>query len=75
MTYNQLVSDSRCPIGVQCIQAGSAEIAVTLAKPGSPPGALTLSTAPGGGTGNYLSYTVDLDGVGRFSPSATLTVG
>jgi len=30
--YNRLLSDSRCPLDVQCITAGNAAVAITLAK-------------------------------------------
>lgn len=44
VTFTALVSDSRCPPGVQCIQAGNAVITVALARPGSAPVTLTLRT-------------------------------
>ncbi len=74
VTYNQLVQDSRCPSGVQCIVAGDATIAVTLAKAGSAPATLSLNTdAPT--TGQYLSYAVALVDLGSSaSPPATLRV-
>lgn len=33
--FNELVTDSRCPIGVVCVSGGHADIAVTLAVPGA----------------------------------------
>ena len=44
VTFTALVSDSRCPPGVQCIQAGNAVITVALARTGSAPVTLTLGT-------------------------------
>ncbi len=44
VTFTSLVSDSRCPSGVQCIQAGNAVITVTVTRPGSAPVKLTLDT-------------------------------
>ena len=59
---------------MQCIVAGDATIAVTLAKAGSAPATLSLNTdAPT--TGQYLSYTVALVDLGSgASPPATLRV-
>ncbi len=74
VTYDDLVQDSRCPPGVQCIQAGDATIAVTTAKAGSPPATLSLRTdAPR--QAQYLSYTVELVELGDGgSPTARLRV-
>ena len=44
VTFSAVVSDSRCPPGVQCIQAGSAVITVSVTRPGSGPVGLTLRT-------------------------------
>ncbi|MDP1803938.1 MAG: hypothetical protein Q8K72_02115, partial [Acidimicrobiales bacterium] len=44
VTFAALVSDSRCPPFVQCIQAGEAVITVALTRAGSGPVSLTLST-------------------------------
>ncbi|MEA2703836.1 MAG: hypothetical protein QOJ69_1144 [Actinomycetota bacterium] len=74
VTYDDLVQDSRCQPGVQCLVAGDATIAVTLAKAGSPPATLSLDTdAPR--QGQYLSYAVELVQLGGGgSPTATLRV-
>ena len=44
VTFAALVEDSRCPIGVQCIQAGRAVISLTVAKAGTAPATLAVST-------------------------------
>ncbi len=44
VTFTSVVSDSRCPPGVQCIQAGNAVVAVTVTRPGTGPVKLTLDT-------------------------------
>lgn len=44
VTFASVVSDSRCPPGVQCIQAGNAVISVTVTRPGAAPATLALDT-------------------------------
>ncbi len=44
VTFSALVSDSRCPRGAQCIQAGKAVISVAVARAGGGPVTLTLDT-------------------------------
>jgi hypothetical protein len=74
VTYQDVIQDSRCPPGVQCIVAGDAIIAVTLAKRGSPSATLTLDTAVPGPV-RYLSYGIELVQLGPGgSPPATLKV-
>ena len=66
------IQDSRCPpFPAQCVVAGDASITVTLAKAGSSPATLSIGLP---GSDQYLSYTVELIGVGRLTPSATLMV-
>lgn len=73
VTYTALVSDSRCPVGVQCIQAGRAVISVTVTRPGSAPATLTLGTdMPRSARAG--ARTVELVTVGRLTPIAQLKV-
>ena len=74
ITFQDVLQDSRCPVGVQCIVAGDAIIAVTLAKTGSSSATLSLNTESPV-TAQYLNYTVELVDLGRGgSPPATLKV-
>ncbi|CAN5650116.1 hypothetical protein BH24ACI3_BH24ACI3_02340 [soil metagenome] len=45
ITFIELVEDSRCPEGVDCIQAGKAVIRVKVAADGREPQCITLETA------------------------------
>jgi hypothetical protein len=74
VTFTSVVSDNRCPPGVQCIVAGSATISVTAAKAGMPVAGLTLGTdTPTSAT--YGKYTIELVGLGRGpAPAASLRV-
>lgn len=75
VTYEEFLADSRCPIGVQCIQAGNATIAVSLAATGAEAATLQLNTTEGPVSGSYSSYTVALVNLFRGpSPAATLRV-
>jgi hypothetical protein len=60
VTFTSVVSDNRCPPGVQCIVAGNATIAVTMAKSGMPSATLSLNTDDGPTSGQYGRYTVEL---------------
>ncbi len=60
VTFSNVGPDSRCPPTVQCIQAGSASIGLTLAKAGSAPAVLVLFTSEGPATAQYGPYTVEL---------------
>lgn len=44
VTFEKVLSDSRCPVDVQCIQAGEASIRVQVQAAGGEKAALTLST-------------------------------
>jgi hypothetical protein len=73
--YSQLLSDSRCPLDVQCITAGNAAVAFTLAKEGSPPSTVTVNTTEGPPSGGYLTYVVELVDLNRgTSPRARLRI-
>ena len=74
VTFTAVVSDSRCPAGVQCIQAGKAVITVTVARPGAAPVTLTLGT-DGPKTARSGDRSVELVSLGRGqAPSAQLRV-
>lgn len=73
--FDSVTSDSRCPTDVQCIQAGSATVALTIAKL---TGQMTksfasLSTAPGKDTATVYSQPLRLLSVepGRVSTAPT----
>lgn len=67
VTFTALVSDSRCPRGVQCIQAGNAVISVAVARPGAGPVTLTLDT-DGPKSARSGSRSVELISIGRGQP-------
>jgi hypothetical protein len=75
VTYSQLLSDNRCPQGVQCITAGNARITVIAGTDSNAPVRLTLNTDEGPTSAEYLTYTVQLVSLGRGAqPTATLRV-
>lgn len=54
----EVLEDSRCPRGVQCVWAGRARIRLVAAKPGTRPAQLEVSLA--GPTVRYLDYDIRL---------------
>jgi len=60
VTFVSVVEDSRCPAGVQCIQAGNGAISVSMAKAGGAPAGLTLNTTEGPRSATYGTNTVEL---------------
>lgn len=60
VSYTRIREDSRCPPGVECIQAGNGKILVTMHKEGSNSAAVELNTTDGPKSGRYLNYTVTL---------------
>lgn len=75
VTYSQLLSDNRCPAGVQCITGGNARITVMAGTDSNPPEILTLNTDDRPQSARYLDYTVELVSLARGSrPTATLRV-
>lgn len=61
VTFESVVEDSRCPLGVDCIWEGNAEIAIQVAKAGEPPASRRLNTHPSRGTEvSYLGYRIGL---------------
>ena len=44
ITFRSVASDSRCPAGTQCVQAGNAEVLLDVAVSGGPPASVALNT-------------------------------
>lgn len=63
VTFERVVSESRCPVDVQCIQAGEATIALVVQAPGGDKTALTLSTRGDQSTGTAGAWDVALTGL------------
>ena len=63
VTFERVVSESRCPVDVQCIQAGEAIIALVVQPPGGAKTALTLSTRGDQSTGTVGAWDVALTGL------------
>jgi len=75
VTYVRLVADSRCPLDVECIWAGNATIAVSIAHEGGPEATLSLETMEGAISATWSNYTVALVELDRGpSPTAVLRV-
>lgn len=60
VTFLQVLSDNRCPPGVQCVVAGNARIVVQMASDSSPSARLQLNTGQEPRSGRYLDRTVEL---------------
>jgi hypothetical protein len=74
VTFSARVSDSRCPVGMQCIQAGNAVVTVAVTRAGAAPVTLTLNT-DGPRSARSGNRTVELITVGRGqAPVAQLKV-
>lgn len=64
LKFVSVLSDSRCPQGVDCFWEGNAEIEVAASKPGEPPALLRLNTHRSSPTeAAVLDYTVRLVGL------------
>lgn len=63
VTFERVVSDSRCPVDVQCIQAGEATIALVVQAPGGDRTPLTLSTRGDQSAGTVGAWDVALTGL------------
>ena len=63
VTFERVVSDSRCPVDVQCIQAGEATVALVVQAPGEDRTPLTLSTRGDLSTGTVGAWDVALTGL------------
>lgn len=65
--FEDVISDSRCPKGEQCIQAGSAEIRVWLQKGSDERVRRQIRTSAGDDEGtSVLNYTVRLEGLAPY---------
>jgi len=61
LTFVQVLEESRCPVGVQCIWEGNARIGVKVEKPASRPVTLELNTSRRYDTeAAYQGYKVQL---------------
>ena len=59
--FASVVEDSRCPVGVQCVRAGRAVVAVRVGRPGQPGEEVTLATDPKDATAKAVNgYIVTL---------------
>lgn len=75
VTFLQVLSDNRCPPGVQCVVAGNARISVLLASDSDPSLTLQLNTSQEPRSGRYLDRTVELVGMSFGDrPAASLRV-
>lgn len=54
VTFERVESDSRCPLGVQCIRAGEAKVQLQLRLPGQAPEEVILATD--GAQPRYATY-------------------
>ena len=71
VTFTRLVSDSRCPAGVQCIQKGQAIVELQCIQR-SETKVIRLSTDPPGNQSEVFGYRIELLGVA--SPAASATI-
>ncbi len=61
LEFTEVFGDSRCPLGVECIWEGNAEIGIRAAKSGQPETLLRLNSNPRFATeATYLEYTIRL---------------
>jgi hypothetical protein len=60
VSFNYVAEDSRCPEGVQCIQAGNGKIVLSLSKAGKRSGKITLNTMRDPKHDAYREYDVKL---------------
>lgn len=59
--FESVVEDSRCPVDVDCVWAGNAEIVIEMIKRGEKPASVHLNTLRGRATeAAYLDYTIEL---------------
>ncbi len=73
VSFVELVEDSRCPIGVECIQAGNAVIRLKLAQGNGEPQTVTLETAKEDDKFDFHGYEVSLISVDPY-PKADVEV-
>ena len=58
--FDEVRSDSRCPMDALCVRAGEAVVAVTLSMPGEAAAASALETVPARSQVTYSRFTVTL---------------
>jgi hypothetical protein len=59
--FDQVRSDSRCPMDALCVRAGEAEIGLTLSQPGAAAAGRELQTAPDDlAHASYSGFTITL---------------
>lgn len=58
--FVELIEDSRCPEGTQCVWAGNAKIKVTVSKNGSQPMTFEANTNNGAKGETYEGYAISL---------------
>jgi hypothetical protein len=66
--FDKIASDSRCPMGVQCITAGQAEVVLALARAGVEKTVTLPFTLPNGSSNvtDFEGYTIRVVGVSPF---------
>jgi len=73
LTFWDVTKDSRCPVDVNCIQAGQATIKVQVSQQGNDLGEMTLTTDFESNSMTFDPYTLRLVGVGP-DPVSTQTI-
>ncbi len=73
LTFWDVTEDSRCPVDVNCIQAGQATIKVQVSQQGNDLGEMTLTTDLESNSMTFDSYTLRLVGV-EPDPVSTQTI-
>jgi hypothetical protein len=66
VSFSYVAEDSRCPEGVQCIQAGNGKIVLSLSKKGKRSGKITLNTMRDPKHDAYREYDVKLVGLNPY---------
>ena len=73
VTFNGVLSDSRCPSDVSCVWAGNAEVQLILSKAGFPSDTVVVNTGLSPQSASYQGYTVALQGLAP-TPVSTSTI-
>lgn len=63
ITFKQVLEDSRCPQGVQCIWAGNAKVAVEVVQPGIEKETLMLNSAVEPREALYQNFRIRFEGL------------
>ena len=58
--FDQVRSDSRCPMDALCVRAGEAVVAIALSMPGEAPAARDLETVPARSQTTYSRFVISL---------------